>query len=88
MTKKNNKDSFLQTLSDYINNIKVVIGVAVAIFGAGFTVGLYYRYIEHKTEIIEIRQQYNEEITNLKLDYNNRIIELQNELMMMKLTKE
>lgn len=84
MTKGKNKRSFWKGFL-YYGGILITI---VSILGFGYWIGLFKSRIEHKTEIMEIRQQYNEEITNLKLDYNNRIIELQNELKIIELSKK
>ena len=79
------KDKSIWDRIKWIVELITTIGV---IGGIGYGVGRWQSHIEHKTEIMEIRQQYNEEITNLKLDYNNRIIELQNELKIIELSKK
>lgn len=84
MTKDKNKRSFWEGFL-YYGGICITI---FTIMGIGYGIGIFQSNIEHKTEIMEIRQQYNEEITNIKLDYNNRIIELQNELKIIELSKK
>lgn len=69
----------------WIAELITAIGV---IGGIGYGVGRWQSHIEHKTEIMEIRQEYNVEISNLKIDYNNRIVELQNELKIIELSKK
>lgn len=69
----------------WIAELITTIGV---IGGIGYGVGRWQSHIEHKTEIMEIRQEYNVEISNLKIDYNNRIVELQNELKIIELSKK
>lgn len=73
------------------NRIKWIAELITAIGvvgGGGYGVGRWQSHIEHKTEIMEIRQEYNVEISNLKIDYNNRIVELQNELKIIELSKK
>lgn len=69
----------------WIAELITAIGV---IGGIGYGVGRWQSHIEHKTEIMEIRQEYNVEISNLKIDYNNRIVELENELKIIELSKK
>jgi hypothetical protein len=83
MIKKNNK-----SFGDWFKLIVELIAAIVSIGGIGYGVGRWQSHIEHKTEIMEIRQQYNVEISNLKIDYNNRIVELQNELKIIELSKK
>lgn len=83
MTKRNNKSFW-----DWVKLIVELITAIGIIGGIGYGVGRWQSYIEHKTEIMEIRQEYNVEISNLKLDYNNRIVELQNELKIIELSKK
>lgn len=69
----------------WIAEIITAIGV---ISGIGYGIGRWQSHMEHKAEIIELRQKYNEEISSLKIDYNNRIIELQNELKIIEISKK
>ena len=57
-------------------------------FTLGYYCGKWQSYIEHKTEIMELQQVHNIEITNIKIDYNNRILEMQNELKIIELSKK
>lgn len=77
-----------KTISDKIIWIAQLITSIGAIGGVGYALGRWQSLIEHKTEIIEIRQQYNTEISNLKIDYNNRIVELQNEIKLIEISKK
>lgn len=81
MVKQKNKSvlSILKKLAELITILGVISGI-------GYGVGRWQSYIEYKTEIMEIRQTYNVEISNLKIDYNSRIAELQNEIKIMKLS--
>lgn len=83
MTKKNKKSFW-----DWVKLIVELIAAIGSIGSIGYCVGRWQSYIEHKTEIMEIRQEYNVEISNLKLDYNNRIVELQNELKIIEMSKK
>ena len=83
MAKKEDK-----SIWDKIKWIVELITTIGVIAGIGYGVGLWQSNIEHKTEIMEIRQEYYNEISNLKLDYNNRIIELQNELKIIELSNK
>ena len=69
----------------WIAEIITAIGV---IGGIGYGIGRWQSHMEHKAEIIELRQKYNEEISSLKIDYNNRIIELQNELKIIEISNK
>ncbi len=79
------KDKSIWDRIKWIVELITTIGV---IGGIGYGVGRWQSHIEHKTEIMEIRQEYNVEISNLKIDYNNRIVELQNELKIIELSKK
>lgn len=83
MAKKEDKSIWYRI--KWIAELITAIGV---IGGIGYSVGRWQSHIEHKTEIMEIQQRYNVEISNLKIDYNNRIIELQNELKIIELSKK
>lgn len=83
MAKKEDK-----SIWDKIKWIAELITAIGVIGGIGYSVGKWQSHIEHKTEIMEIQQGYNVEISNLKIDYNNRIIELQNELKIIELSKK
>lgn len=83
MAKKSSKSGW-----DWAILIIELIAAVGSIGGIGYSVGRWQSHIEHKTEIMEIRQQYNVEISNLKIDYNNRIVELQNELKIIELSKK
>lgn len=83
MVRKENK-----SIWDRIKWIAELITAIGVIGGIGYGVGRWQSHIEHKTEIMEIRQVYNVEISNIKLDYNNRIVELQNELKIIELSKK
>ena len=63
----------------YITTLGVISGI-------GYSVGRWQSDIEYKTTIMEIRQDYNVEIANIKIEYNNRLLELQNELKIMELS--
>lgn len=71
-----------------IKSFAEIITALSVIGGIGYGIGRWQSYMEHKTEIIELRQQYNEEISSLKIDYNNRIIELQNELKLIEISNK
>lgn len=71
-----------------IISIAEIITALSVIGGIGYGIGRWQSYMEHKAEIIELRQQYNEEISSLKIDYNNRIIELQNELKIIEISNK
>lgn len=77
-----------KSIWDRIKWIAELITAIGVIGGIGYGVGRWQSHIEHKTEIMEIRQEYNVEIGNLKIDYNNRIVELQNELKIIELSKK
>ena len=77
-----------KSIWDRIKWIAELITAIGVIGGIGYGVGRWQSHIEHKTEIMEIRQEYNIEISNLKIDYNNRIVELQNELKIIELSKK
>ena len=77
-----------KSMWDRIKWIAELITAIGVIGGIGYGVGRWQSHIEHKTEIMEIRQEYNVEISNLKIDYNNRIVELQNELKIIELSKK
>ena len=77
-----------KSIWDRIKWIAELITAIGVIGGIGYGVGQWQSHIEHKTEIMEIRQEYNVEISNLKIDYNNRIIELQNELKIIEFSKK
>lgn len=72
------------------NNIKWIAELITAIGvigGLGYGIGRWQSHVEHKTEIMEIRQDYNVQITNLKLDYNNRVLEMQNKIQIIEMSK-
>ena len=77
-----------KSLWDKIKWIAELITAISVIGGVGYGIGRWQSHIEHKTEIMEIRQEYNVEISNLKLDFNNRILEMQNEIKIMQLSKK
>ena len=77
-----------KSLWDKIIWIAELITAISVISGIGYGIGRWQSHIEHKTEIMEIRQEYNVEISNLKLDYNSRLMELQNELKIIELSKK
>ncbi len=83
MAKKEEK-----SLWDKIKWIAELITAISVIGGVGYGIGRWQSHIEHKTEIMEIRQEYNVEISNLKLDFNNRILEMQNEIKIIQLSKK
>ena len=83
MVKQKNK--FVWGILKKLAELITVLGV---VGGIGYGVGRWQSYIEYKTEIMEIRQTYNVEISNLKIDYNSRIAELQNEIKIMKLSNK
>lgn len=74
--------------SNWWKNLRHVfeyIGAILVVGGIGYGIAMFQCSVQHKMEIMEIRQEYNVHITNLKLDYNNRIIELQNQIQMYEL---
>ena len=74
--------------STWWNNLRHVfeyIGAILVVGGIGYGIAMFQCSIQHKMEILEIRQEYNVQITNLKLDYNNRILELQSQIQMYEL---
>ena len=77
-----------KSVSEKIKWIAEIITAIGVIIGLGYGIGRWQSHMEHKTEIIELRQKYNEEIISLKIDYNNRIIELQNELKIIEISKK
>lgn len=77
-----------KSVSEKIKWIAEIITAIGVIGGLGYGIGRWQSHMEHKTEIIELRQKYNEEISSLKIDYNNRIIELQNELKIIEISKK
>ncbi len=83
MAKKKEK-----SVSEKVKWIAEIITAIGVISGIGYGIGRWQSHIEHKAEIMEIRQKYNEEIGNMKIDYNNRIIELQNELKIIELSNK
>ena len=68
----------------WIAELITEIGV---IAGLGYVVGKWQSDIEYKTILMEKEQEYNIQITNLKLDYNNRILEMQNKLQIIEMSK-
>lgn len=80
------KDS--NVLSIIIKYIIPILGFLGGVFALGYHCGKWQSSIDHKTEIMEIRQEYYNEISNLKIDYNNHIIELQNELKIKELSNK
>lgn len=77
MTKRKEIESnWWQRLKSYASFILTLLSVG----GIGYGVACWRYEFVHRAEIMEIRQEYNIQITNLKIDYNNRIIELQNEI--------
>ena len=72
---------------DKIKWIAEVIAAIGVIAGIGYGVGKWQSYIEYKTILMEKEQEYNIQITNLKLDYNNRILEMQNKLQIVEMSK-
>ena len=87
MTKKPEVDSWWQKAK----NILEWIGLIITILGLGFGIGVWAANIQHKTEILELKQQYNQEIVNIKLEYNQRLLETinsaQNEIIELKLER-
>lgn len=77
-----------KSIGNRLLNIAELLSAISAIGGIGYGIGRWQSHMEHKTEIIELRQQYNEEISSLKIDYNNRIIELQNELKIIEISNK
>ena len=77
-----------KVLSITIKYIIPILGFLGGAFTLGYSCGKWQSHIEHKTEIMEIRQEYNVEISTLKIDYNNRILEMQNELKIIELSKK
>lgn len=68
----------------WIAELITAIGV---IAGLGYGVGKWQSDIEYKTILMEKEQEYNIQITNLKFDYNNRILEMQNKLQIIEISK-
>lgn len=77
-----------KSIWDKIKWIAELITAISVIGSVGYVIGRWQSHIEHKTKIMEIRQEYNVEISNIKLDYNSRIVELQNELKIIELSKK
>ncbi len=71
-----------------IKYIIPILGFLGGVFTLGYYCGKWQSHIEHKTEIMELQQVHNIEITNIKIDYNNRILEMQNELKIIELSKK
>ena len=59
MAKKDNK-----SFGEWLKLIAGQITAIGAIAGGGYFVGIWQSRIEHKTEILEIQQEYNVEISN------------------------
>ena len=56
------------------------IGAILVVGGIGYAIAVFQCSVQHKMEIMEIRQEYNVQISNIKLAYNNRILELQSQI--------
>lgn len=52
-----------------------VVGFSITVFGAGYCTGRWTADREHKEEIILLNQKHNNELTDLKIDFNNQIME-------------
>ena len=75
-------------LSITIKYVIPILGFLGGAFTLGYYCGKWQSSIDHKTEIMELQQVHNIEVTNMKIDYNNRIIEIQNELKIIELSKK
>ena len=52
-----------------------VIVAFIAIASVVFSIGRWSAKMDHKLELMEIQQVHNTEITNLRIEYNQRLIE-------------
>lgn len=55
-----------KSVSDEIKHIAETLTSIGVIGGIGYGIGRWQSHMEHKAEIIELRQQYNDEISSLK----------------------
>lgn len=76
MTKQSKTEHPIKSI---INNLIVIGGVLTALIFA-YQIGKRSEAMNHRMEIMEIQQKYNTEITNLKLDYNQKVIESNSKL--------
>ena len=88
MVRKNPKVTIIR---ESAKNILEWIGLIIPILGLGFGIGAWTTSIQHRNEIMELRQLYNQEIVNIKLEYNQRLLETinsaQNEIIELKLER-
>lgn len=66
-----------------------ILGWLSAIIGGlsiAFYIGIWKSGLDNRMEIMEINQRHNTELTNLKIEYDNKIIELRNELNIYRIT--
>ena len=84
---KKKEITFQFLFSIFIKYILPFLTFLGGVFAVGFYVGDWRSGIDYKTIINEMEQDYNVQITNLKIDYNNRILEMQNKLQIIEMTK-
>ena len=79
--KKKNTNRNISTIpiKDFsLKSIIELIASLLAILCVVFWIGFWVACIEHKVEIMNINQMHNDEISNLRIQMNNRIQSLQN----------
>ncbi|MCQ2131515.1 MAG: hypothetical protein MJY94_09065 [Bacteroidales bacterium] len=54
--------------------LEVIVAI-IAIISFVFSIGRWSAKMDHKLELMEIQQLHNTEITNLRIEYNQRLIE-------------
>ena len=79
ITKKENAPATLKELSKL--NIKTwleIIASALAIGCVIFSIGYWVAGIEHKVEIMNLNQRHNHEMSELRIQMNNKVQAIQN----------
>lgn len=69
--KEKSKVSKHMSLKEWLEVIVSFIAIATCIF----SIGRWSAKMDHKLELMEIQQAHNIEITNLRIEYNQRLIE-------------
>lgn len=70
-SKEKTKTSTHRSLKEWLEVVVAFIAIASFVF----SVGRWSANMDHKLELMEIQQLHNTEITNLRIEYNQRLIE-------------
>ncbi len=76
--KEKSRTSTRLSFVEWLGAIAASIAIATFLFG----IGRWSAKMDHKLELMELQQVHNTEITNLKIEYNQRLIEVNSQSTM------